>query len=109
MRILTSLFLLGAVLPAAAQQSGAGRPGPRPLLPRDREMALARSAAPASVTAGARGYIFTDTRHLVAGRGTNAERSLGYPKMPAKLPPPWLSPHADPTPTATEKPRNMLH
>lgn len=40
--------ILAMEVPAHAQSYGAGQSGPRPLLPRSDEIALARSAAPAA-------------------------------------------------------------
>jgi hypothetical protein len=52
-------------------QSVPSRTGRRVLLPRDSEVALARSAAPPSVSALARILIFADTAFVVADSGTN--------------------------------------
>jgi len=56
---------------AVAQEEG-GRPGPRKLLPRDEEIALARSAAPASISAKARVHVLTDTGYVVADSGSGS-------------------------------------
>ena len=62
--------LLG-VGPSAAQSKTAGQAGPRRLLPRAEEIALARSAAPAEVSKGATVWVFTDSGYAVAETGTN--------------------------------------
>lgn len=61
-------FLLAA--PALAQSEAASRIGPREILPRDMEIALALSAAPPGVSAGARVFVLTDTGWVVAEPGT---------------------------------------
>ncbi len=54
-----------------AQSKGPGQSGPRKLLPRAEEIALARSAAPADVSKGATVWVFTDSGYVVAEKGTN--------------------------------------
>ncbi|HEU5042104.1 MAG TPA: hypothetical protein VFT84_14845, partial [Gemmatimonadales bacterium] len=64
------LLLLAAwVSPLAAQSAAAGRAGPRIMLPRDREIALARSAAPAEVSRNATVMVLTDKGFEVAETG----------------------------------------
>lgn len=72
MRILmfVALFPL-AVGPLAAQSDTAGQAGPRSILDRDREIVLARSAAPASVSRDATVLVFTAAGYEVAVTGTN--------------------------------------
>jgi hypothetical protein len=74
LRRLCLLPLLGILIPslAAAQQAGSGQAGPRRLLPRAEEVALARSAAPASVSATASVLVFSDTGFIVAEAGTGS-------------------------------------
>ena len=71
----TPVVLLFAVAPsmpgALVSQEVTGRPGPRILLPRDQEVALARSAAPPSVHTDARVWVFTNGRYVVADSGTS--------------------------------------
>ncbi len=83
------LVLLAATLasPALAQAAGAGRPGPRTLLPRDREIALARSAAPASVSAAARIYLWSASGWVVADSGSSPVACLVNRSWPAALEP----------------------
>lgn len=66
-----ALWLLWMVQGIAAQ-APASRAGRRVLLPREMEVALARSAAPASVSARARVLIFTDSGYVEAERGSSA-------------------------------------
>ena len=63
------LCTLGRPVPA---QEVSGTPGPRRLLPRDHEIALARSAAPASVSATARIWYFDHGRYIIADSGTGS-------------------------------------
>jgi hypothetical protein len=63
-------FLFG-VVPMAAQSQNAGQSGPRKLLPRAEEIALARSAAPADVSKPATVWVLTDSGYVVAEKGTN--------------------------------------
>jgi hypothetical protein len=55
----------------AAQEKTTRREGVRPPLERGREIALARSAAPPAVSAGATVWILTSQGYQVAERGTN--------------------------------------
>jgi hypothetical protein len=72
MRFILALGLIGlAAAPAFAQNIDSLRPGHRPLLPRDREIALARSAAPPMVSDSATIWVLGDTAYQVAVRGTN--------------------------------------
>jgi len=69
---LASLFILMlAAAQVAAQSASAGRAGRRALLPRQHEIALARSAAPRAVTDSATVYAFTDSGYAVAVTGSN--------------------------------------
>jgi hypothetical protein len=86
----TRLLVLLAVTfasPAFAQAAGAGRPGPRALLPREREIALARSAAPASVSAAARIYVWSASGWVVADSGASPVACLVNRSWPAALEP----------------------
>jgi len=60
----------------AAQAAGAGQSGRRALLPREREIALARSAAPPSVSAEARVLVLTDSGYVEGAPGTNGVTCL---------------------------------
>jgi hypothetical protein len=70
-----------------AQSAGAGRAGPRALLPRDREIALARSAAPASVSRDATVMVLTERGFEVATRGTNGVTCVVNRSHPRSLEP----------------------
>jgi hypothetical protein len=71
-----ALLLLVVAAPAAvparvpAQTALAGQAGPRRLLSRADEIALARSAAPRYVSRGATVWLLTDSGYVVAERGT---------------------------------------
>lgn len=81
----------------AAQSDGAGRPGPRVMLPRKTEIALARSAAPASVSAQATVLILTDSGYAVGEKGTNGVTCLVDRSQPRSLEPHCFDPEAGAT------------
>jgi len=67
-------FALAAVLASPMSAQGVddgGQPGPRALLPRTEEIALARSAAPAEVSDSATIFVLTATGYEVAVQGTS--------------------------------------
>ena len=66
-----SLLLLNTTAGAAQNGATASREGKRPLLPAAEEIALARTAAPASVADSATIYVLTDTAYVAAVRGTS--------------------------------------
>jgi hypothetical protein len=66
-RALLLILILSA--PAVAQEQTSTRAGRRPLLPRDQEVALARSAAPPSISTHARVFVLTDTGFVLAEPG----------------------------------------
>lgn len=70
------LVLTAAATGLAAQAAGAGQSGRRALLPREREIALARSAAPPSVSADARVLVLTDSGYVEGAAGTNGVTCL---------------------------------
>lgn len=70
-----------------AQGAGSGRPGRRPLLPVAEEVALARSAAPASVSVGARILVFTDSGYVPAEPGSTDVTCLVSRSWPTSLEP----------------------
>lgn len=88
-RKLSVLLMLIGVFPGvlSAQTRGAGKSGPRALLPRDREVALARSAGPATVTTGARVYVLTATGYVVADSGSNSSACYVSRSWPGSLEP----------------------
>ncbi len=84
-----NLLALLVALPGVvtAQASGHGRAGKRALMPREVEVALARSAAPKEVSAAADIYVLTDTGYAVAVRGTNGNACLVDRSWPESLEP----------------------
>jgi hypothetical protein len=87
MRTVHILFVLLATAQVAASQSAPTRAGRRSLLPRAQEIALARSAAPASVTTNARVLIFTDSGFIVADSGSNGVTCIVNRSWPNSLEP----------------------
>ncbi len=84
--VLTLVFLfLPGVL--TAQARGAGKSGPRALLPRDQEIALARSAGPATVTASARVFVLTARGYVVADSGRTGAACYVSRSWPESLEP----------------------
>ncbi|HXI64389.1 MAG TPA: hypothetical protein VNH14_07790 [Gemmatimonadales bacterium] len=67
--VVAALAISAASLPA--QRPGTGQSGRRTLLPRSREIALARSAAPAAVSDSATIYVLGQKDYEVAVTGTN--------------------------------------
>jgi hypothetical protein len=80
------LALLVLPLGLTAQEV-TGPPGPRRLLDRDHEVALARSAAPASVSAEARIWYFDRGYYVVADSGANEVECYVSRSWPASLEP----------------------
>lgn len=76
----------------AAQGLDAGRPGPRTLLPRAQEIALARSAAPASVSADATVLVLTQGGFEVAESGTSGVTCVVNRSQPESLEPHCFDP-----------------
>jgi len=91
MTIRPSATLLAALtLPAVAAAQGAAAvktSGLRPLLPRDREVALARSAAPANVSQDATILVLQRGGYVVAVEGTNGVTCLVDRSQPKSLEP----------------------
>ena len=82
------LILMATVSgPATGQSVAAGRTGPRPLLPREREIALARSAAPAEVSRDATVMVFTERGFEVAVKGTSGVTCVVNRSHPQSLEP----------------------
>ena len=84
-----SILVLLAVttFPLAAQSAAGGRTGPRIMLPRDREIALARSAAPAEVSRDASVMVLTEQGFEVAVTGTNGVTCVVNRSQPQSLEP----------------------
>ncbi len=72
---------------ATAQSVAAGRAGPRTLLPREREIALARTAAPAEVSRDATVMVFTERGFEVAVKGTSGVTCVVNRSHPRSLEP----------------------
>lgn len=68
-RVVTCGLALTAVLPIGGA-GGQSRTGARPAMPRAAEVALARSAAPAAISATARVWIWNGSRYEVADSGS---------------------------------------
>ena len=71
----------------ATNVTGAGRTGPRALLPRDHEIALARSAAPAAVSDSATIYVLGQQGYSVAVQGTSGVACYVGRSWPASVEP----------------------
>lgn len=87
--VLSALILLAtlAVPHLDAQSASAGRAGPRALLPREREIALARSAAPPAVSRGATVMVLTGRGFEVAERGAGGVTCVVNRSHPRSLEP----------------------
>jgi hypothetical protein len=72
---------------AAAQGVAAGRTGPRTILPREREIALARSAAPPPVSRDATVMVLTERGFEVAVTGTSGVTCVVNRSHPRSLEP----------------------
>ena len=70
-----------------AQSVAAGRTGPRTLLPREREIALARTAAPAAVSRDATVMVLTERGFEVAVKGTSGVTCVVNRSHPQSLEP----------------------
>ncbi len=86
-RWLVLALLLSCAVPVSAQSAAAGRPGPRIMLPRAREVALARSAAPADVSRDATVMILTERGFEVAEKGKTGVTCVVSRSQPQSLEP----------------------
>lgn len=68
---LSLVVALASAAPASAQLFESGESGPRDLMPRGEEVALARSAAPTAVSEGAAVYVLTADGYELAVEGSN--------------------------------------
>lgn len=83
---LIALAVLGT--DASAQESrDPRRAGARARLPRSEEIALARSAAPASVSDSASVFVFADSGYVLAERGTNGAACYVSRSWPTSIEP----------------------
>ena len=90
MPIRSALAVAFLCLPAAylhPQAAAAGRTGPRIMLPRDREVALARSAAPADVSREATVMVLTERGFELAEQGSNGVTCVVNRSQPESLEP----------------------
>jgi hypothetical protein len=78
---------LGWAGPASAQSLEAGRAGPRAVLDRDREVALARSAAPADVSGDATVLVWNGSEFETAVEGSNGVTCYVSRSWPESLEP----------------------
>ena len=106
--IFSAVLLVLVTMEASAQGQGTGRAGKRTLLARDSEIALARSAAPKEVSAGAEIYVLTERGYDVAVRGTNGNACLVSRSWPESLEPQCFDPEAVRTVLQTELRRGAL-
>lgn len=87
-RFLPVLLSVALATPLLAQESRhPGRSGPRKLLARAEEIALARSAAPAAVSDSAAVWVFTDTGYVIAERGTSGNACYVSRSWPTSIEP----------------------
>jgi len=104
--VVVALMLMPAVVHTQGQSTG--RAGKRTLLPRETEIALARSAAPKEVSAGAEIYVLTERGYDVAVRGTNGNACLVSRSWPESLEPQCFDPEAVSTVLQTELRRGAM-
>jgi len=86
-RLCTLLLLVAGLVVSIDAQEVTGPPGPRLLLERDAEVRLARSAAPASVSARARVWILENGRYTVADSGVGGVECYVSRSWPLSLEP----------------------
>jgi hypothetical protein len=113
MRRVTSvlaLLVLCLCFPSpGSAQSVPSKAGRRPLLPRDSEVVLARSAAPPSVSEHARVLVFADTGFVVAESGSNGVTCVVDRSWPASLEPHCFDAEASATILPIELRRTVLY
>lgn len=103
-------IVLAVVVPmVSTAQSNATRTGPRKLLPREIEIPLARSAAPASVSAGARVLVLVDTGFIVGAEGSNGVTCVVNRSWPTSLEPHCFDAEASATILLIELRRTVLY
>ena len=107
--VLLSAHASSAFCQSARTPVDLSRSGRRALLPRDSEVALARSSAPASVSAHATVMIFTDSGFVTADRGTNGVVCVVNRSWPASLEPHCFDEEAAATILPMELHRTMLY
>jgi hypothetical protein len=108
-KILVAIAAAGVVSTTSMGQSIPTRTGPRKLLARDVEIALARSAAPASVSANARVLILADTGFVLAVEGSNGVTCIVNRSWPTSLEPHCFDAEASATILPIELRRTVLY
>jgi hypothetical protein len=106
--VLTCLLSVTAAAGAQAAAAPPSRSGRRALMPRDAEIALARSAAPASISAGATVLVMTDSGFVAAAAGTNGVTCIVGRSWPLSLEPHCFDVEASLTILPIEIRRTML-
>src|SRR5262245_50858578 len=91
------ILVLLPVSSASAQSAVSGRPGPRAILPRGQEIALARSAAPAEVSRNATILALTAKGFEVAEKGSNGVTCVVNRSQPESLEPECFDPEGSVT------------
>ncbi len=91
-RVLLVLLLTTAATSLEGQETGAGAAGNRVMLPRDEEIALARSAAPPGFARNARIWVFTGTSYVVGEAGTGGAACYVGRNWPESLEPHCFDP-----------------
>lgn len=87
MRTIAFVAALALCAPVAGQDLGAGKAGPRTVLDRDLELALARSAAPASVSGDATVLVWDGAAYVTAVEGRNGVTCVVGRSWPESLEP----------------------
>lgn len=107
--VLIAVAVTCLVSTTSSGQSVPTRAGPRKLLPRDVEIRLARSAAPASVSANARVLVLVDTGFIVAVEGSNSVTCIVNRSWPTSLEPHCFDAEASATILPIELRRTVLY
>lgn len=89
--------LAASAVGLGAQAAGAGQSGQRHLMPREQELALARSAAPSSVSGHARILVLTDSGFVEGAPGTNGVTCMVNRSWVTSLEPACYDPEASAT------------
>jgi hypothetical protein len=111
--IALAMLLSGSAASVSGQSthhaSSASRVGRRPFLPRNEEITLARSAAPASVSQQATVMVFSDSGFVVAEQGTNGVVCVVNRSWPTSLEPHCFDREGAATILPMELERTMLY
>ncbi len=98
----------GVTAPLRAQAISSARAGPRAVLERSQEIALARSAAPASISARAQILVFDGADYVVAESGSNGVTCVVNRSWQASIEPHCYDREAAETMLPMELRRNVL-